>query len=176
MLWRGPEFTLAFSNFYVFHSNLVVSGNQWVFFILGQNLRFGKRFILWYWKRSLWLCDHGQNSQLLRIVNLQAVTSTKTVVTLSTVTVTMELLALVAVSVFAIQVVGTRFRDYFFILRPHWLIVWFQGSSCSLVQGGDGTCQEHICTPSGTPKIGEITVRIFDIKWQQMCKYSNDPQ
>jgi len=33
-----------------------------------------------------------------------------------------------------------------------------QGSSCSLVQGGDGTCQEHICTPSGTPKIGEITV------------------
>merc|ERR1711962_1789668 len=38
----------------------------------------------------------------------QAVTSTKTVVTLSTVIVTMELLAQVAVSVFAIQVVGTR--------------------------------------------------------------------
>jgi len=38
----------------------------------------------------------------------QVVTSTKTAVTLSTVTVTMELLALVAVSVFAIQAVGTR--------------------------------------------------------------------
>merc|ERR1712227_917512 len=38
----------------------------------------------------------------------QAATSTKTAMTLSTVTATMELLALVAVSVFAIQAVGTR--------------------------------------------------------------------
>ena len=47
----------------------------------------------------------------MKKVELQAVTSTKTAVTLSTVTVTMELLALVAVSVFAIQAVGTRSRD-----------------------------------------------------------------
>ena len=44
----------------------------------------------------------------MKKVELQAVTSTKTAVTLSTVTAMMELLALVAVSVFATLDVGTR--------------------------------------------------------------------
>ena len=52
------------------------------------------------------------NLVLIKKVELQAVTSTKTAVTLSTVTATMELLALVAVSVFATLDVGIRF-SYF---------------------------------------------------------------
>jgi len=36
------------------------------------------------------------------------------------------------------------------------------GSSCTMATGASGECQEHVCTPSGKPKIKKITATTLD--------------